>query len=82
MTIIGDPCRLPATELGRLFAAGTLSPVDLLDRLLARIERVNPRINAIVTLDPIGARRAAEASARRWMDGAALSALDGVPISL
>ena len=45
-----DLCFLPAVELARLIRAKQLSSVELLQAHLAQIERVNPRVNAIITL--------------------------------
>ncbi len=72
----------PASELGRAYARGDCSPVDVIDCLAHRIETINPHINAFVTLDLEGARIAAAASEARWRAGAPLSALDGVPVSI
>lgn len=77
-----EPWALSATELGSRFAAGHLTPVDALESILERIDAVNPRINAIVTLDTAGARAAAQASTARWREGRALGPLDGVPITI
>lgn len=44
---------LSATELRRLIRARKLSPVEVVEACLARIERYNPSINAIVTLNPL-----------------------------
>lgn len=74
--------RATAGELAALYARGEATPEDALASVLARIEAVNGTLNAIVTLDPPGARDAAAASARRWKDGAALGPLDGVPITV
>ena len=49
-----DPADLGATELTALFAKGLLSPLEALDAAEARIRRLNPVLNAIVTLDPPG----------------------------
>jgi aspartyl-tRNA(Asn)/glutamyl-tRNA(Gln) amidotransferase subunit A len=76
------PWSMSATELGRAYQARELSPVEVLDAVLARCERVNPRLNAIVTFDIDGARRAARASEARWRKGAALGPLDGVPLTV
>lgn len=57
-------------------------PVEALEHCLARIEALNPALNAIVTLDCDGARAAAQASAARWRAGTPLSALDGVPVTI
>jgi aspartyl-tRNA(Asn)/glutamyl-tRNA(Gln) amidotransferase subunit A len=53
-----------------------------LRRFFARIEAVNPDINAIVSLDIAGARRAADESHARWRGGAALGAFDGIPLTV
>ena len=45
-----DLCFPPATELVRLFRARRVSPLELMHALLARIDAVNPTVNAIVTL--------------------------------
>jgi aspartyl-tRNA(Asn)/glutamyl-tRNA(Gln) amidotransferase subunit A len=74
--------RLSATELGAAYGGGELSPVDVLEALLERIARINPRLNSIVTLDERGARTAAAASAQRWRAGASLGVLDGVPLTV
>ena len=38
-------CFTPATELSRLIAARELSPVELAEAVLARIDRLNPLLN-------------------------------------
>jgi len=76
------PWRLGAEALGAQFAAGSLTPSDALEAVLERVALVNPRINAIVTLDAAGARAAAAASTSRWRAGRALGPLDGVPITI
>ena len=48
-----------ATELAKLIRRGKLSPVELVDALLARIERVNPTVNAYCTVTADEARAAA-----------------------
>jgi aspartyl-tRNA(Asn)/glutamyl-tRNA(Gln) amidotransferase subunit A len=67
--------------LPALYAAGT-SPADVTEVYLARIERLNPAINAVVELDAAGARADARASARRWAEGKPLSPVDGAPIAV
>ena len=46
-----------ATELAAALRAGELSSVELLDHVLARIDEVNPPLNAVVLTDPERARR-------------------------
>lgn len=43
-----DLCRLPAHELVRLMAARTVSSREVLEAHLARIDAVNPALNALV----------------------------------
>jgi amidase len=51
-------CELEATALLALMAAEATSSVEVMAAHLARIERVNPRLNAIVTLVADQAREA------------------------
>jgi aspartyl-tRNA(Asn)/glutamyl-tRNA(Gln) amidotransferase subunit A len=71
--------RLSAAELARAYASGALDPSAHLEHTLARIAALNPRLNAIIALDP-GARAAARDSAGRIAAGRARSALEGVPV--
>jgi len=73
---------LTAAELSAAYAAGTLSPVEAIDAVLARAEAWEPHVNAMFRVHAAGARAAAVASAARWRDGLSLSQLDGVPITL
>src|SRR5438477_125616 len=77
-----DLCYTSATELAALIRAKKLSPVELTRAVLARIERLNPVVNAFCTPTPeialADARRAEEAV----MKGAPLGALHGIPYSI
>ena len=64
------------------FRSGRASPVEALAMCLSRIERLDPLLNSIVTLDPEGARAASEASAARLKAGTPLSRLDGIPLTV
>ena len=62
------PTALSATEMARLVRQRELSPVELVEAHLERIEALNPRLNAFVEVDAEGARaaaREAEAAVRR-----------------
>ena len=72
----------PATELASLYRVGAATPTAMLESVLGRIEDVNPRINALVTLDVAGAREAAAAASQRWRNGTPLGSLDGVPLTV
>ena len=71
-----------ASELTLGYASGEWSPVEVIDAVFDRVGKINPIVNAIVTLDLEGARAAAKASETRWKDGAAIGPFDGVPISV
>lgn len=72
---------LPAHELARRVRARDVSPVEVLDACLARVEQVNPRINAVVTLNP-AARDEAAALERRIAAGEDVGPLAGVPVGI
>jgi Asp-tRNA(Asn)/Glu-tRNA(Gln) amidotransferase A subunit family amidase len=77
-----DLCFTPATELGRLYRARQLSPVEVTEAVLARLERLNPRLNAFLTVTADHARELARAAEARATRGALLGPLDGIPYSL
>lgn len=77
-----DLCYTPATELGRLIRARQLSPVELTEAVLSRIEQLNPRLHAFLTVTADHARELARASESRAMQGRLLGPLDGIPYSL
>ena len=76
-----DLCFMPATALAQRIRARELSARDVMAAHLQQIERLNPRVNAIVTLLPEramdGARAADEALAR----GTSVGPLHGLPIA-
>ena len=76
-----DLCFRPATELAALVRRRELSARELLEAHLARIEQVNPTVNAIVTLDADGARAAADAADAALAAGEALGPLHGLPVA-
>jgi aspartyl-tRNA(Asn)/glutamyl-tRNA(Gln) amidotransferase subunit A len=77
-----DIYRLSVRELGPKLRAGELTARALLEHYLSRIERINPLLNAFVTVDAEGARQAANASDLRFAKQAPLSALDGIPVAI
>ena len=72
---------LTATDLLSKYRDGSVSPVEVIEDVLARVEDLEPQICATYALDPDGARAAAQESERRWRDGVA-GALDGVPVTV
>lgn len=68
-------------DLAELIQSRTISPVEVAAAFLSRIEELNPKLNAIVTLAPdvLERAKAAEAAAMR---GDVLSALHGIPVTI
>ncbi|WP_242886074.1 amidase [Actinomadura litoris] len=79
---MGDAADLTATELLEGYRAGTLSPVEATEAVLARIDRDDPYLNAFCLVTGDSAVAAARASADRWRRGTTLGPLDGVPVSV
>ncbi|SFM10409.1 amidase [Bradyrhizobium sp. NFR13] len=75
-----DFTRKSAVELASLIAGRSVSPVEVLDAHLDVIARVNPKLNAIVTLADASARAAAENAEAAVMRGDRLGALHGLPV--
>jgi Asp-tRNA(Asn)/Glu-tRNA(Gln) amidotransferase A subunit family amidase len=77
-----EPCDLSAVEARRLIGNKKLSPVELLESCLKRIEKVNPTLNAIVAMDEKAAKDAAKAAEEAVMRGDDLGLLHGLPIGI
>ncbi|CAM4142803.1 amidase [Nocardiopsis rhodophaea] len=73
---------LAATELLAGYEKRSLSPVEVTDAVLDRIERDNPALNAFCLVKPDEARAAARASEERWQRGEPQGRLDGVPTAI
>ncbi len=75
-------CWMQAGELAAAIRRKTVSPVEAVDAMLARIERVNPKINAFCTVTAEHARAAARETEAAVAGGGLLGPLHGVPYSL
>jgi aspartyl-tRNA(Asn)/glutamyl-tRNA(Gln) amidotransferase subunit A len=73
---------LSIEEAGRLLRRRKISPVELTQAALARIERLNPRVNAFLTVVGEAAMRQARAAERELRSGKPKSPLHGIPIAL
>lgn len=71
-----------ALELRRMIGTREISPVELLDACIARIESLNPAVNAITATDYVAAREAARAAERAVLDGEPLGLLHGLPLGV
>jgi amidase len=74
--------RKSAIELAALIRSRAISPRELLDAHLTVIERVNPKLNAVVTLAADHARDAAHQAEAAVMRGDELGLLHGLPIAI
>jgi aspartyl-tRNA(Asn)/glutamyl-tRNA(Gln) amidotransferase subunit A len=77
-----DPCFLPATRLAAMIAARAISPVEVMDAVLARAERLDAVLNPFALRRFDAARDAARAAEAAVMAGAPLGPLHGVPITV
>jgi Asp-tRNA(Asn)/Glu-tRNA(Gln) amidotransferase A subunit family amidase len=71
-----------ATDLAALIRRKAVSPVEVIEAFLARIDTVNPQLNAYVTVLSELARRTAHSAEAAVMSGATLGPLHGVPFSV
>jgi Asp-tRNA(Asn)/Glu-tRNA(Gln) amidotransferase A subunit family amidase len=73
---------LPAVEMARQIREKKISPVELAEAHLAKIERLNPKLNAYVQVDTARVLREAQEAEAAVMRGGVLGPLHGVPISI
>jgi Asp-tRNA(Asn)/Glu-tRNA(Gln) amidotransferase A subunit family amidase len=77
-----EPCDLTAVEARRRIGARQLSPVELLQSCLRRIDAVNGQLNGIVAQDRERAMAEARAAEQAVMQGGALGPLHGLPVGI
>ena len=73
---------LPAVTMAQQVLEKKISPVELADAHLAKIERLNPKLNAFVHVDHARVRREAQAAEAALMSGQTVGPLHGLPISI
>jgi Asp-tRNA(Asn)/Glu-tRNA(Gln) amidotransferase A subunit family amidase len=64
------------------FASGADTPRQFLERCLADLAALEPKIGAFVHLNLDGARAAADRASARWREGRPLSKIDGMPVGI
>lgn len=77
-----DLCFMPATELASAIKAKEVSPVEVTEAVLARIEALEPKLNAFATFTPDLALDAARRAEKAVISGDVLGDLHGVPVSI
>ncbi len=77
-----DLCFTPAVELREMLRKKAISPVELMQAFLERIDEVNPVINAYCTLVPEMALEAARKAESTIMQGGEVGLLTGIPVSI
>jgi aspartyl-tRNA(Asn)/glutamyl-tRNA(Gln) amidotransferase subunit A len=77
-----DPFLSPAHILSQDIAAQRFSPADLMDVLLTRIAKHDPKLHAFVEVYASQARRAAQAAGKAIRSGRALGPWHGIPIAI
>ncbi|MCH8947176.1 MAG: amidase [Acidobacteria bacterium] len=71
-----------AVEMARMIREKKISPVELVQAHLDRIERLNPQLNAFVSVDSARALEAARKAEAAVMQGATVGPLHGVPVTI
>jgi amidase len=79
---MSDIALQPAHVLAEAIRQGDISSRELLEHYLARVERLNPPLNAVVTLDADGARCAADDADAALARGDLRGPLHGVPMTI
>ena len=79
MSLSDELAYMNAAEMARRVRARDLSPVEIVDAFLERIEARNPGITAFVHVAAEDARKEAKRAEREVMSGAALGPLHGIP---
>ncbi|MCH2287692.1 MAG: amidase [SAR324 cluster bacterium] len=74
-------CFLTAAEIAKKIRKGEISAVQTMEAHLAQIERINPQVNAIVTLVPELALEEARKADEKQAKGGNVGPLHGLPIA-
>jgi aspartyl-tRNA(Asn)/glutamyl-tRNA(Gln) amidotransferase subunit A len=75
-------CYMSAADLAAAIRAKNVSPVEVINAVLAQIERLNPKLNAFCLVTADSARQAAQTAEQAVMRGETLGPLHGVPVSI
>ncbi|NQU08532.1 MAG: amidase, partial [Candidatus Abyssubacteria bacterium] len=78
----GELHKMTISELAPKIRSRKISPVELTQDVLDRIKKLDPALNAYITVDTEGALKAARKAQRQIARGNYLGPLHGIPISL
>ena len=73
---------LSARDVLNGFKDKTISPVEYMSELTARVDACEPQVCALYDYQPEDAMKQARAAEQRWMDGAPMGPLDGMPVTV
>mgnify|MGYP000417838145 FL=1 len=79
---MSELCDLTATQLRQMIGRKDISPVELVDACIERVERVDPQLNAMVTKSYERARAEARDAEKSVLDGDELGLLHGLPVGI
>lgn len=74
--------KLPATELQRRYRDRSLSPLAVTQACLARLQAINPVLNAVIVRRDEACLAEGAAAAQRFAEGRPLGPLDGIPLTV
>ena len=75
-------CYMPVVDMAKAIRTKKLSPVEIMETILQRIERLNSKVNAYCTLVAESARRQAKEAETMAINGEELGPLHGIPVSI
>lgn len=77
-----DLCYLSALQLRALYQKGEVSPVEVTEAILRRMDQLNPSLNAFITTTPELALKGARAAEKAYQTDESLPPLAGIPTSI
>jgi len=79
---VPEPYRLPISQASKKIRNGQLTPIELVESLLTRIDQLEPRLDAWVTVNTESALKAAKTLTREAKNGKIRSPLHGIPVGI
>lgn len=80
--MVKDPTLLSISEVSKLIETEELSPVDLIELQLEKIEQLERKLNTFITLTPALAKKAAKEAESQIRAGKYRGPLHGIPIGI